>query len=254
MTAKIWNYILIGLAIILLVAGGYFFFQSQGKDKEILSLKQQLVSQQVNYRIDSQTVAAIGINYDKISDYQEHLDKEISDWLKERGYDPRYITVTDIRYIIDTLRLQADTVIQGLDGFDYGLSDYRDPDGWFGINSKWSCYPFAIQYNRIWFRDKLVQTIFETDEEIGTITRSSNPHAVVDSIKFVYKKPSYNKWTAGVGLGSNNKFDLTVIGEVGYGNHTLWGTMNLNKQDSTNVIQDGIQPEDWRVGYKFNIR
>ncbi len=251
---NILKYGLITLVIIFLGTSIYLFIQNKSKDSQLVDLRRELFESQSSQRIDKQTIASLGGKVDDLTARLETVDTGINQWLKERDYDPRFLTITKTLYQVDTLRLKADTVYKDHNFVEFGQSNYTDPEGYFGINSTWSCDPYQIIYNKVWFRDKLTQTIFETEDKFGVITRSSNPFAQVDSVTFYYDKPKQNKWSAGIGLGTNDKFDITAIGEINYGNHSIWGTLNLSRSDSLNILQKGVSSDDWRAGYKYIIK
>lgn len=254
---KWYHWAVIGLIVIL--AAGWIYSCSRAKsiedekNKRIAGLVDTIQSMQGYSEIDSNTLLKRGMalkegEIEKFAAEVRGLESE-NEYLRAMNKKLSGVITVRTEFRIDTLRGAADTVYK-VGGHDVGRKVFSNE--WYNIGLTWSCLPYQVELYNLRVHDEISMLTYKNadgDDE-GVMVSNKNPYVDVEPVTYVFEKLAQkDRFSAGIGLGTNNKFDLTVLGKVGYGRWGIWGTLNLNEP----VKDRKVLPGDWRAGVVYEI-
>lgn len=211
------NKILIAVIVLLLIAGGYIYFQYRAEYKRNIDLITQLSLP--TERIDSNTVRQTGIQFKNIYDFVKGVSNKVLSLAKERNQEIRYITKIEYKFRIDTIKIKADSIIY-VQGREYGFKKISEK--YYSLNLSWACNPYEAVISELSFRDKITLIGYETESGYGVYATNENPDSRIDSVSYFIQKPKEKIFSFGLGIGTNSSFDeVRPAVKLGYKKHSL---------------------------------
>lgn len=218
-----WNKILIGLCIALLIVAGYFYFQYQAEQKRSSNLELELSKALPLERIDSNTVRKTGVSLSDIDKFVKNVFSKIYNIAKERDQEIKYVTTVKTVFRVDTIKIRADSIIY-VEGKEYGTASITNQ--WYNFSLRWACNPYEAQINSFstWDRISLIGYTKEYDKETeyGVYAVNENPYNRIDSVNHFFRIEKPKRFTLGIGIGTNSTFtEIRPMIKAGFRPHSV---------------------------------